>query len=102
MTNKLAQGKRIALAPAVLAYIYTSLDALVYLPYSRGRCGAPIYLSYHFLYAWVESNFEVTYAPLNKPKDYIININGSLEIQSIAYISSVRASTFTLQRVRAY
>ena len=63
MATKLAQGTRMALAPAVLAYICTSLDAMV--QHSKGPCSAQVTLPYHFLYGWVDSHFERTYAHHN-------------------------------------
>ena len=84
MPTKFAQGTRMALAPAVLAYIYTSLDAMV--QHSKGPCSAQVTLPYHFLYGWVDSYFEITYARRNAPSDNIININGLREIPSMAYI----------------
>ena len=98
MATKLAKGTRISLAPAVLAYICTNLDAMAL--HRRGPCYASVSLPFHFLYGWIESHFAGTYARRNKPSDSIKNIDGLREIPSMAYISGVGASTFNLKRAR--
>lgn len=73
MAGFLVQGKRVAIAPAVLASIYYGLGAVAQEKEGPGQCNAEFPV--HYFYAWLDRYFPKQYMRLPLPhlgkrKDY--------------------------------
>lgn len=73
MAGFLVQGKRVAIAPAVLASIYYGLGAVAQEKLGPGQCNAEFPV--HYFYAWLDQYFPKLYMRLPLPdlgklKDY--------------------------------
>ena len=74
MAGFLVQGKRVAIAPAVLASIYCGLGAVAQEKLGPGQCNAEFPV--HDFYAWLDQYFPRLYRRLPLPdlgklKDYV-------------------------------
>lgn len=65
MAGFLVQGKRVAIAPAVLASIYYGLGAVAQEKEGPGQCNAEFPV--HYFYAWLDRYFPKQYMRLPLP-----------------------------------